>query len=88
MTYIWILLVVIILLLGFLIYLNIKDGSQSIDSKESLRDLDKAVERQEATLFDLTKDIQSFQDPLNKLCLLYTSPSPRDRSLSRMPSSA
>ena len=25
---------------------------------------------------------------LNQLCLLYTSPSPRDRSLSRMPSSA
>ena len=25
------------------------------------------MERQEATLFDLTKDIQSFQDPLNKL---------------------
>lgn len=67
MAYIWILLIVIILLLGFLIYLNIKDGSQNSDSKESLRDIDKAVERQEATLFDLTKDIQSFQDPLNKL---------------------
>ena len=67
MTYISILLVVIILLLGFLIYLNIKDGSQNYDSEESLRDLDKAVVRQEATLFDLTKDIQSFQDPLNKL---------------------
>ena len=67
MTYIWILLIVIILLLGFLIYLNIKDSSQNYDSEESLRDLDKAVERQEATLFDLTKDIQSFQDPLNKL---------------------
>jgi len=66
-TYIWILLIVIILLLGFLIYLNIKDSSQNYDSEESLRDLDKAVERQEATLFDLTKDIQSFQDPLNKL---------------------
>ena len=25
---------------------------------------------------------------LNRVCLLYTSPSPRDRSLSRMPSSA
>jgi len=50
-----------------LIYLNITNGSQSSDSKESLRDLDKAVERQEATLFGLTKDIQSFQDPLNKL---------------------
>ena len=67
MTYIWILLVVIILLLGLLIYLNIKDGSQSSDSKESLRDLDKAVERQEAKLSDLSNDIQSFQDPLSKL---------------------
>ena len=27
-------------------------------------------------------------DPLNYLCLLYTSPSPRDLSTSRMPSSA
>ena len=58
---------IIILLLGYLIYLNIKDSSQSSDSKESLRDIDKSVERQEAALFDLTKDIQSFQDPLNKL---------------------
>ena len=67
MTYIWILLVIIILLLGLLIYLNIKDNSQSSDSKESLRDLDKAVERQEAKLSDLSNDIQSFQDPLSKL---------------------
>ena len=67
MTYIWILLVVIILLLGLLIYLNIKDSSQSSDSKDSLRDLDKAVERQEAKLSDLSNDIQSFQDPLSKL---------------------
>lgn len=67
MTYLWILLVIIILLLGYLIYLNIKDSSQSSDSKVSLRDIDKSVERQEAALFDLTKDIQSFQDPLNKL---------------------
>ena len=58
---------IIILLLGFLIYLNIKDGSKNSESEESLRDLDKAVERQEATLFDLAKDIQSFQDPLKKL---------------------
>ena len=67
MAYIWILLIVIILLLGLLIYLNIKDSSQSSDSKESLRDLDKAVERQEAKLSDLSNDIQSFQDPLSKL---------------------
>ena len=35
---------------------------------------------------------QPYQDnskrPLNKDCLLYTSPSPRDATLSRMPSSA
>ena len=67
MTYIWILLVIIILLLGLLIYLNVKDHSQSSDSKESLRDLDKAVERQETKLSNLTLEIQSFQDPLSKL---------------------
>ena len=33
------------------------------------------------------KDIQVVT-PSAKTCLLYTSPSPRDRSLSRMPSSA
>ena len=60
-------MVVIILLLGLLIYLNIKDSSDSTNSKESLRDLDKAVERQEAKLSDLSNDIQSFQDPLSKL---------------------
>ena len=67
MAYIWILLVIIILLLGLLIYLNVKDHSQSSDSKESLRDLDKAVERQETKLSNLTLEIKSFQDPLSKL---------------------
>ena len=67
MAYIWILLIIIILLLGLLIYLNIKDRSQSSDSKESLRDLDKAVEIQETKLSDLSLEIQSFQDPLGKL---------------------
>ena len=31
---------------------------------------------------------QDFEGTLDKLCLLYTSPSPRDATLSRMPSSA
>ena len=38
-----------------------------IKNEESIRDIDKAIERQEGTLSDLTKDIQSFQDPLDKL---------------------
>ena len=59
--------VVIVILLGFLIYLNVKNDSQKTNSRESLKDLDKAVERQGATLRDLSRDIQSFQDPLSKL---------------------
>ena len=31
---------------------------------------------------------QAFESPRQQLCLLYTSPSPRDRQKSRMPSSA
>ena len=67
MAYISILLIVIILLLGVLIYLNLRADPEKVSSKESFRDPDKAVERQEATLSDLSKDIQSFQDPLSKL---------------------
>ena len=67
MAYISILLIVIILLLGVLIYLNLRPDPEKVSSKESFRDQDKAVERQEATLSDLSKDIQSFQDPLSKL---------------------
>ena len=33
-------------------------------------------------------DVIAFLKDLNKVCLLYTSPSPRDRTRSRMPSSA
>ena len=36
----------------------------------------------------LTNDRESIYTPVYIDCLLYTSPSPRDRSLSRMPSSA
>ena len=67
MLYITILLIVIILLLAILLYINIRNNSNYFDPRDSIRDIDKAVERQESTLFDLSKDIQSFQDPLNKL---------------------
>jgi DNA recombination protein RmuC len=61
------LLIVVIALLTFIIYLNYKETDQDSESRDSLRDLDQAVERQQATLGDLSKDIQSFQDPLSKL---------------------
>ena len=34
------------------------------------------------------EDLVDLKDPVYKICLLYTSPSPRDATLSRMPSSA
>ena len=35
-----------------------------------------------------TDPIKVFHDAIDNVCLLYTSPSPRDRQKSRMPSSA
>ena len=52
--------------------------------EESKQRLAETVEM--AVLDDLTEGGLSFRGVQN--CLLYTSPSPRDRSLSRMPSSA
>jgi DNA recombination protein RmuC len=49
------------------IYLHTKNDPNKVKNEESIRDIDKAIERQEGTLSDLTKDIQSFQDPLDKL---------------------
>ena len=37
---------------------------------------------------DLRGKMQSYKEELERFCLLYTSPSPRDATLSRMPSSA
>ena len=61
------LLVIIIILLICVIYLHTKNDPNKMKNEESIRDIDKAIERQEGTLSDLTKDIQSFQDPLDKL---------------------
>ena len=39
-------------------------------------------------VYKFTKDFARKPNLLEKTCLLYTSPSPRDATLSRMPSSA
>ncbi|MDB2518217.1 DNA recombination protein RmuC [Gammaproteobacteria bacterium] len=51
----------------WVIYLHTKNDLNKVKNEESIRDIDRAIERQEGTLSDLTKDIQSFQDPLDKL---------------------
>ena len=73
-----------------------KDLSESFVDRLELNE--ERVESISATL----REIESFKDPVGKVldswtrpnglnissCLLYTSPSPRDRTRSRMPSSA
>ena len=60
-------LLIIIILLIVIIYLHTKSDPTRLQNEESIKDIDKAIERQEGTLSVLTKDIQSFQDPLDKL---------------------
>ena len=46
------------------------------------------LSRTSSDLDKLEKDIKKIKSKLIKICLLYTSPSPRDAESSRMPSSA
>ena len=62
-----IILIIIISLLVTIIFLQIQNRSNNNKDNESIKELDRALVRQEDTLLDLTKDIQSFHDPLNKL---------------------
>ena len=62
-----VILIIIISLLITIIYLQIQSSSNAEKDKESIKELDRVLGKQEDTLLDLTKDIQSFHDPLNKL---------------------
>ena len=59
--------IIIISLLIIIIILQIQNRSDKDKDQESIKELDRALLKQEDTLLDLTKDIQSFHDPLNKL---------------------
>ena len=59
--------IIIISLLIIIIFLQIQNKSDKDKDQESIKELDRALLKQEDTLLDLTKDIQSFHDPLNKL---------------------
>ena len=62
-----IILIIIISLLIIIIFLQIQNRLNKDKDQESIKELDRALLKQEDTLLDLTKDIQSFHDPLNKL---------------------
>ena len=64
--------------------LDIEDFKKSIGKKSRLLGVDPGKNRVGLAISDEDKLVST---PL-KTCLLYTSPSPRDRTRSRMPSSA
>ena len=59
-----------------------------------IKDVEKAIQEQEEEVAKSTEDknekekLSNLNDLKYEFCLLYTSPSPRDRTRSRMPSSA
>ena len=64
--------------------LNLEEGyKNAYDSG----DKDKLLEAQKA-IADATTELRMVEAERFYICLLYTSPSPRDRQKSRMPSSA
>ena len=52
--------------------------------EEFLEEADDLIQELESSLLELESNL----DDRSIICLLYTSPSPRDRQKSRMPSSA
>ena len=56
--------------------------------KSDLETISSEVSRLQESYLELNNKIEETKVNMNRACLLYTSPSPRDRQKSRMPSSA
>ena len=63
-------------------------GFQKASALAMLGDKIGAEEAEKMGMIYKCVSLDEFDDTINKFCLLYTSPSPRDRTRSRMPSSA
>ena len=59
-----------------------------IDEAENSKDINSIIIFGEGGFFCAGGDLNSLKTRRDMTCLLYTSPSPRDRNVSRMPSSA
>ena len=62
---------------------------KSVGQTVTLSDIEDLLDEDNTALPELMKSASAVRDyGKGKVCLLYTSPSPRDATLSRMPSSA
>ena len=67
---------------GFIVNWKASSRYVELDRLKELLNIDKKKSKYVAVV------VKNDESTLEKICLLYTSPSPRDRTRSRMPSSA
>ena len=71
---------------------EIKNISVKLDNdyvyEKKIAELNEEISRLKNGIKDSVEELEDFIKEQNACCLLYTSPSPRDATLSRMPSSA
>ena len=60
------LLILLVVIVSIILY-TLKSKSKKIDESESLSVIDKAIEIQQSSINEISKDLQAFQDPLSKL---------------------
>ena len=62
-----ILLLVLVVLVSLNLYIIINGSKDDDKSHDSISVIDKAIEIQQSSINEISKDLQSFQDPINKL---------------------
>jgi len=67
MEYLILILLVFLIIVVLIILYSIKSNSIKNETDNSLTVIDKAIELQQSSINEISKDLQSFQDPLKKL---------------------
>ena len=62
-----ILLLVLVVLVSLNLYIIINGSKDDDKNQDSISVIDKAIEIQQSSINEISKDLQSFQDPLHKL---------------------
>ena len=75
------------LMLSMIAFIALGSCNQSVDANALLKNAETRTEIMN-TIAGNHSYMTEFMDAMQNNCLLYTSPSPRDRTRSRMPSSA
>ena len=67
LEFLTILLLILLIIIVSIILYTLKSKSKKSDESESLSVIDKAIEIQQSSINEISKDLQAFQDPLSKL---------------------